>query len=141
MRMGTSLEDRPRYTPITTFETFPFPAGLTPRDTPSGPHAEAIVASAQDWAMAHIHGGDRGNQHTGAKVQDCTLATSKDRAATSGASERTQKMADKVAKADPELAKQVAHGSEQVRHAEIGYTRATRKAMNEKGHREGGLTL
>jgi len=25
LRMGTSLEDRPRYTPITTFETFPFP--------------------------------------------------------------------------------------------------------------------
>ncbi len=35
LRMGTSLEDRPRYTPTTTFETFPFPAGLTPRDTAS----------------------------------------------------------------------------------------------------------
>ena len=35
IRMGTSLEDRPRYTPTTTFETFPFPAGLTPRDTAS----------------------------------------------------------------------------------------------------------
>ena len=33
LRMGTSLEDRPRYTPTTTFETFPFPAGLTPADT------------------------------------------------------------------------------------------------------------
>ena len=31
--MGTSLEDRPRYTPTTTFETFPFPAHLTPKDT------------------------------------------------------------------------------------------------------------
>ncbi|WP_198391892.1 class I SAM-dependent DNA methyltransferase [Burkholderia ubonensis] len=31
--MGTSLEDRPRYTPTTTFETFPFPFGLTPEDT------------------------------------------------------------------------------------------------------------
>lgn len=31
--MGTSLEDRPRYTPTTTFETFPFPEGLTPADT------------------------------------------------------------------------------------------------------------
>ena len=30
LRLGTSLEDRPRYTPSTTFETFPFPAGLTP---------------------------------------------------------------------------------------------------------------
>lgn len=31
LRMGTSLEDRPRYTPSTTFETFPFPDGLTPK--------------------------------------------------------------------------------------------------------------
>jgi hypothetical protein len=35
LRMGTSLEDRPRYTPTTCFETFPFPAGLTPHDTAS----------------------------------------------------------------------------------------------------------
>jgi hypothetical protein len=33
LRMGTSLEDRPRYTPTTCFETFPFPKGLTPADT------------------------------------------------------------------------------------------------------------
>lgn len=33
LRLGTSLEDRPRYTPTTTFETFPFPDGMTPRDT------------------------------------------------------------------------------------------------------------
>jgi hypothetical protein len=39
LRMGTSLEDRPRYTPTTTFETFPFPAGLTPRDTSPRPLA------------------------------------------------------------------------------------------------------
>jgi hypothetical protein len=31
--LGTSLEDRPRYTPTTCFETFPFPTGLTPADT------------------------------------------------------------------------------------------------------------
>lgn len=30
LRLGTSLEDRPRYTPTTTFETFPFPEGMTP---------------------------------------------------------------------------------------------------------------
>ena len=34
LRLGTSLEDRPRYTPTTTFETFPFPDGLSP-DAPS----------------------------------------------------------------------------------------------------------
>ncbi|AVO49646.1 class I SAM-dependent DNA methyltransferase [Melaminivora suipulveris] len=33
LRMGTSLEDRPRYTPTTCFETFPFPPGLTPQNT------------------------------------------------------------------------------------------------------------
>ena len=49
--LGTSLEDRPRYTPSTTFETFPFPAGMTPADTatgaPEGPAAEAIAAAAR----------------------------------------------------------------------------------------------
>jgi type II restriction/modification system DNA methylase subunit YeeA len=29
LRLGTSLEDRPRYTPSSTFETFPFPQGMT----------------------------------------------------------------------------------------------------------------
>ena len=33
LRMGSSLEDRPRYTPTSCFETFPFPTGLTPADT------------------------------------------------------------------------------------------------------------
>ena len=28
LRKGTSLEDRPRYTPTTTFETFPFSRGI-----------------------------------------------------------------------------------------------------------------
>ncbi len=45
LRLGTSLEDRPRYTPTTTFETFPFPEHLTPRDTAgwgrAGPISEA----------------------------------------------------------------------------------------------------
>lgn len=50
LRMGTSLEDRPRYTPSTTFETFPFPEGLTP-DIPAAtyaadPRAAAIAAAA-----------------------------------------------------------------------------------------------
>jgi len=50
LRMGTSLEDRPRYTPSTTFETFPFPPGLTPNLTPaeySNPQAEAIGEAAR----------------------------------------------------------------------------------------------
>lgn len=50
LRMGTSLEDRPRYTPSTTFETFPFPEGLTPNipaaDYADDPRARAIAAAA-----------------------------------------------------------------------------------------------
>lgn len=49
LRMCTWLGkgNDPRYTPTTTFETFPFPAGLTPKATPAGPHAEAIAAAAR----------------------------------------------------------------------------------------------
>jgi hypothetical protein len=45
--MGTSLEDRPRYTPTTTFETFPFP--WPPGGEPAGdPRVEAIAAAARE---------------------------------------------------------------------------------------------
>jgi type II restriction/modification system DNA methylase subunit YeeA len=51
LRLGTSLEDRPRYTPTTTFETFPFPPGLTPDVTAeeyaSQPHAQRIAEAAR----------------------------------------------------------------------------------------------
>ena len=51
LRLGTSLEDRPRYTPSTTFETFPFPPGLTP-DVPAADYADdprsvAVALAAQ----------------------------------------------------------------------------------------------
>ena len=45
LRLGTSLEDRPRYTPSTTFETFPFPADLTP-DIPAAEYADDPRAMA-----------------------------------------------------------------------------------------------
>lgn len=67
----------------------------------------AIVASAQDWAKAQTQGANRHTMKTG---NVAGLDTVEDRVAQSGASERTQRMADKVAKADPDLAKQVAHG-------------------------------
>ena len=56
LRLGTSLEDRPRYTPSTTFETFPFPAGLTP-DCPAtsyanDPRAQAIAQAAKALVTA-----------------------------------------------------------------------------------------
>ena len=41
LRMGTRLEDRPRYTPTTCFETFPFPE-------PSDAQREAIAAAAKE---------------------------------------------------------------------------------------------
>ena len=51
LRLGTSLEDRPRYTPTTTFETFPFPKGLSPNipasDYANDPRAVAIAEAAR----------------------------------------------------------------------------------------------
>ena len=51
LRLGTSLEDRPRYTPSTTFETFPFPEGLTPnipaQSYADDPRAIAIAEAAK----------------------------------------------------------------------------------------------
>jgi len=66
--------------------------------------AAAIVASAQDWAKAQPAYRPEKGCHV------APLSTVAERSAQSGASERTQQRADKVAKADPELAKQVAHG-------------------------------
>jgi len=47
LRKGTSLEDRPRYTPTTTFETFPFPwpMGCEPDDDA---RVDAIAHAARD---------------------------------------------------------------------------------------------
>ena len=47
LRMGTSLEDRPRYTPTTTFETFPFPDGLTPTDSSPSVRPELVEGAAR----------------------------------------------------------------------------------------------
>ena len=52
LRMGTFLGvgNHPRYTPSTTFETFPFPSGLTPNipaaDYTADPRAQRIAAAA-----------------------------------------------------------------------------------------------
>jgi hypothetical protein len=54
LRLGTSLEDRPRYTPTTTFETFPFPAGLTPRDTAPSAGRGAPPCMAEEIPAANI---------------------------------------------------------------------------------------
>jgi type II restriction/modification system DNA methylase subunit YeeA len=54
LRMGTSLEDRPRYTPSTTFETFPFPADLTP-DIPAAAYADDPRAQVIAGAAARLN--------------------------------------------------------------------------------------
>lgn len=54
LRMGTSLEDRPRYTPSTTFETFPFPEGLTP-NIPAAGYADNLRAQAIAAAAARLN--------------------------------------------------------------------------------------
>ncbi len=95
--------------------SFVLSANLHRRHLTPGQQA-AIVASAQDWAAAQTHGGARRGPIDGESVvkksQGATLhlETSANRAAESGASLRTQKMADKVAKAAPELARKVGHG-------------------------------
>lgn len=82
--------------------TFVLSANLHRRHMTAGQQA-AIVASAQDWGKANIQGR---NKITGNVAGD-TVA---DRARTSGAGERTQRMADKVARKSPELAGKVARG-------------------------------
>jgi type II restriction/modification system DNA methylase subunit YeeA len=54
LRLGTSLEDRPRYTPTTTFETFPFPPGLTPRDTAPATSQASPPCMAKEIVAANI---------------------------------------------------------------------------------------
>jgi len=57
LRLGTSLGvgNDPRYTPTTTFETFPFPENLTPNLPAASyadhPHAQAIAAAARDLVV------------------------------------------------------------------------------------------
>lgn len=59
LRNGTELEDRPRYTHTTCFETFPFPDGLTP-DIPAAKYkdnekAKAIATAAQELIKLRDH--------------------------------------------------------------------------------------
>lgn len=84
--------------------SFVLSANLHRRHMTTGQQA-AIVSSAQNWAAAQTHGGDRSSVH----VSTCS-DTTESRAAQSGASIMTQRRADAVAKADPVLAKKVAHG-------------------------------
>lgn len=59
LRQGTSLEDRPRYTPTSTFETYPFPwpPGKEPKDDPRvqaiAKAAAELVRQRDDWLNPH----------------------------------------------------------------------------------------
>lgn len=59
LRTGTSLEDRPRYTHTTCFESFPFPDGLSP-NTPASNYADnksakRIAAAAHNLIKLRDH--------------------------------------------------------------------------------------
>lgn len=82
--------------------TYVLSANLHRRHLTPGQQA-SIVACVQDWGKAQKVGKPKSGNVTG-------LDTTASRQAASGASDKTQRNADKVAKADPELAKQVARG-------------------------------
>lgn len=86
--------------------SFVLSANLHRRHLSEGQHA-AIVASCTNWATAQTHGGAR----RGDQAATLPLETVRQRATAAGVGERTQRMADKVAKADPALAREVAHGN------------------------------
>jgi len=70
LRMGTSLEDRPRYTPTTTFETFPLPwsPGTEPTDDP-------LVTAVADAARHLVEQRDRWLNPPGATDVDLKART------------------------------------------------------------------
>jgi hypothetical protein len=54
LRLGTSLEDRPRYTSTTTFATFPFPDEFPSNRLPSSSKASALATPIED-AAKHLN--------------------------------------------------------------------------------------
>jgi hypothetical protein len=70
LRMGTALEDRPRYTPTSTFETFPFP--WPPRREPAGDLRMDAIAVA---ARALVEQRDRWLNPEGATEADLRART------------------------------------------------------------------
>ncbi|GIK30342.1 MAG: hypothetical protein BroJett007_34800 [Chloroflexota bacterium] len=87
LRLGTSLEDRPRYTPTTTFETYPFPwppgqepgapETLTPSPSPSGRGEDDARGGVSPLSEAER--GFRGEVPSGdaAKVQAIAIAAAR----------------------------------------------------------------
>ena len=96
--------------------------GVTIRRHLSEMQLALVVALAQDWTEAATNRDNRYTMKVG-REELPTPTTTTDRAAKSGASPSTQKRADTLAKASPELAKKVAHG-------EVTMTGATRSKAN-----------
>ena len=90
--------------------SFVLSANLHRRHLTPGQQA-AIVASATDWARAHAAGSNQYAHKARGPATLPDLSTVADRAAMAGASERTQRMADKVARESPGLAREVAAGN------------------------------
>lgn len=90
---------------------FVLSANLHRRHMTPGQRA-AIVASTQDWSKAQAVG-----QPGKVSGKIARLNTRADRAAVSGVGDGTQKMADKIAKESPELAKQVGRGEKSLPQA------------------------
>lgn len=67
----------------------------------------AIIASMADWEKSSVAGD---NQHTRSVISNTPLSTIAKRAQESGSSISTQRKADAVVKADPDLGKKVAIG-------------------------------
>ena len=89
----------------TDLVSFVLSANLHRRHLSAGQHA-AIVASAQEWGRAHKRGGDRKSDQSSRSDFDSVAK----RAEAAGVHRATQMRADTVARADPELSRQVAHG-------------------------------
>lgn len=84
---------------------FVLSANLHRRHLTTGQQA-TIVSSATNWAMAQKHGGDRKTDQAGL----VPLATVGQRAAASGANEKTQRKADRLVREQPDLAQKVVQG-------------------------------
>jgi len=85
---------------------FVLSANMHRRHLSQGQNA-AIIAQVTNWAEANQRGGKRVSDESAT----LPLATVADRAKASGTSERTQRKADAIAKADPALAAEVAQGT------------------------------